>query len=77
VVFVGLVVPHVARTLVGPAHARLLPLSALYGAALVVLADTVGRVVLPPTEVQVGIMTAIVGVPVFVALIRRSRLGSL
>ncbi|WP_238993363.1 FecCD family ABC transporter permease [Nocardioides caldifontis] len=77
VVFVGLVVPHVARTLVGPAHARLLPLSAVYGASLVTLADTVGRVVLPPTEVQVGIMTAVVGVPVFVALIRRSRLGSL
>jgi len=76
-VFVGLVVPHVARTLVGPAHARLLPLSAAYGAALVVLADTVGRVVLPPTEVQVGIMSAVVGVPVFVALVRRSRLGSL
>jgi iron complex transport system permease protein len=77
VAFVGLVVPHVARTLVGPAHARLLPLSAAYGAALVVAADTVGRVVLPPTEVQVGIMTAVVGVPVFVALVRRSRLGSL
>jgi iron complex transport system permease protein len=77
VVFVGLVVPHVARTLVGPGHKRLLPLSAVFGAALVTLADTVGRVVLPPTEVQVGIMTAVVGVPVFVALVRRSRLGSL
>ena len=46
-------------------YARVLPFSLGYGAVLVVLADTVGRVVLPPTEVQVGIMTAVVGVPVF------------
>jgi iron complex transport system permease protein len=77
IAFVGLVVPHVARIVTGPAHRRVLPLSAAYGAALVVLADTAGRVVLPPTEVQVGIMTAVVGVPVFVALVRRSRLGAL
>lgn len=77
VAFVGLVVPHVVRTLTGPAHRRLLPLSAGYGAVLTVLADTVGRVLLPPTEVQVGIMTAIIGVPVFLVLVRRSRLGSL
>ena len=77
IAFVGLVVPHAARIVTGPAHRRLLPLSAAYGAALVVLADTAGRVVLPPTEVQVGIMTAVVGVPVFMALVRRSRLGAL
>jgi iron complex transport system permease protein len=76
IAFVGLVVPHAARIVAGPAHRRLLPLSAAYGAALVVLADTAGRVVLPPTEVQVGIMTAVVGVPVFMALVRRSRLGA-
>ena len=77
VAFVGLVVPHVARTLHGPGHRRLLPLSAAYGAALVVLADTVGRVVLPPTEVQVGVMAAVVGAPVFLLLARRSRIGGL
>ena len=44
---------------------------------LVALADTVGRVVLPPTEVQVGIMTAVVGVPVFLWLVRRGRMGAL
>ena len=67
IAFVGLVVPHVVRALVGPDHARVLPFSMLAGAALVVVADTVGRVVLPPSEVQVGIMAAAVGVPVFLA----------
>ena len=72
IAFVGLVVPHVVRSLVGPDYARVLPFSMLAGAALVVVADTVGRVVLPPSEVQVGIMAAVVGVPVFLALIRRT-----
>ncbi|WP_307861612.1 FecCD family ABC transporter permease [Nocardioides xinjiangensis] len=72
IAFVGLVVPHVVRGLVGPDHARVLPFSMLAGAALVVVADTVGRVVLPPSEVQVGIMAAAVGVPVFLALVRRT-----
>lgn len=72
IAFVGLVVPHVVRGLVGPDHARVLPFSMLAGAALVVVADTVGRIVLPPSEVQVGIMAAAVGVPVFIALVRRT-----
>ena len=72
IAFVGLVVPHVVRAFVGPDHARVLPFSMLAGAALVVVADTVGRIVLPPSEVQVGIMTAVVGVPVFIGLIRRT-----
>ncbi|QSR33087.1 iron ABC transporter permease [Nocardioides sp. S5] len=72
IAFVGLVVPHVVRSLVGPDHVRVLPFSMLAGAALVVVADTVGRVVLPPSEVQVGIMAAAVGVPVFIALVRRT-----
>jgi iron complex transport system permease protein len=76
VAFVGLVVPHAVRSLVGSDHARLLPLAALGGAALVVLADTLGRVVLPPAEVQVGVMAAVVGVPVFLLLVRRGRSGS-
>jgi len=77
IAFVGLVVPHLARTIVGPAHGRVLPLALGYGAALTVVADTLGRVVLPPTEVQVGVMTALVGAPVFVLLARRSRIGGL
>ncbi|GAA5106658.1 iron ABC transporter permease [Alloalcanivorax gelatiniphagus] len=72
IAFVGLVVPHVVRGLVGPDYARVLPFSMAAGAVLVVVADTVGRIVLPPSEVQVGIMAAVVGVPVFIALIRRT-----
>ena len=73
IAFVGLTVPHVARALVGPGYRRVLPLSAALGALLTVAADTLGRIVLPPAEVQVGIMTAVVGVPVFVHLVRRGR----
>lgn len=72
IAFVGLVVPHVVRSLVGPDHTRVLPFSMAAGAALVVVADTVGRIVLPPSEVQVGIMAAAVGVPFFLALVRRT-----
>ena len=55
--FVGLIVPHAVRAMVGPSHARVLPLSLGWDAMLVVVADTVGRVIAPPTEVLVGIMT--------------------
>nr|WP_179791863.1 iron ABC transporter permease [Actinopolymorpha rutila] len=77
IAFVGLIVPHAVRAVTGPRHARVVPLSAVGGALLVGLADTVGRVVLPPTEVQVGIMTAVVGVPAFLVLLRRGRMGGL
>jgi len=72
-IFVGLVVPHLARAVVGPAHLWLLPLSALFGASLLLLADTLGRVVVRPAELQVGIVTALVGAPVLIALVRRQR----
>ncbi len=75
IAFVGLVVPHLVRGATGSDHRVLLPLSAGYGAVLVLAADTVGRVVLPPSEVQVGIMTAVVGVPFFLLLVRRGRMG--
>ena len=77
IAFVGLLVPHGVRLLVGSDYARILPLSAVAGALFTVLADTLGRVVLPPAEVQVGIMTAVVGVPAFLVLVRRGRTGSL
>jgi len=77
IAFVGLVVPHAVRALVGGAYTRVLPLSMGYGAALVLLADVIGRVVLPPTEVQVGIMTAVVGVPLFCWFLRRGRMAGL
>lgn len=75
IAFVGLIVPHLVRGATGSDHRFLLPLSAGYGAVLVLVADTVGRVVLPPSEVQVGIMTAVIGVPFFLALVRRGRMG--
>ena len=77
IAFVGLLVPHGVRLVVGSDYARILPFSAVVGALFVVLADTVGRVVLPPAEVQVGIMTAVVGVPAFLVLVRRGRMGGL
>jgi iron complex transport system permease protein len=69
--FFGLVVPHAARSLVGGDYRWVLPLSGLLGAALVAAADTIGRVLLPPSELQAGLMTAVIGAPVFVWLVRR------
>jgi len=73
---VGLVVPHLARGLVGAVHLWVLPTSALLGSALLVSADVVGRVVARPGELQVGIVTALVGAPFLVALVQRRRLVS-
>lgn len=75
--FVGLVVPHVCRFVVGIDHRWLLPYSALVGAILLTMADVVGRVVARPSEVDVGIVTALVGAPVFVYLARRQKVASL
>lgn len=75
--FLGLLIPHLVRRQVGGDYGRVLPFSAVWGAVLLVTADTVGRFVLPPGEVQVGVMTAVIGAPVFVMMIRRGRLASL
>jgi iron complex transport system permease protein len=75
IAFVGLVVPHAVRAVAGGGHVRLLPLSVGFGAVLTTMADTLGRMILPPTEVQVGIMTAVVGVPAFFWFLRRGRMG--
>lgn len=69
--FVGLVVPHVVRLIVGPGHGRLLPLAAITGALLMLWADTAARSLAPGREIPVGIVTALVGAPVLVALLRR------
>jgi iron complex transport system permease protein len=71
IAFVGLVVPHIVRMLIGPDHRQLLPASALAGAVLLVLADTLARIVIAPTELPVGVVTALVGVPFFISLLRR------
>jgi iron complex transport system permease protein len=70
--FVGLVVPHAIRLLVGSDHRALLPLSFLGGAAFLVLSDVAAQLVLAPTQVPVGVITAFVGVPLFLFLLRRS-----
>jgi iron complex transport system permease protein len=73
IAFVGLTVPHVVRALAGPDHRRVLPLAALAAPTLLLVADVVGRVVAAPREVQVGIVTAVLGAPVFVWFVRRKR----
>lgn len=75
--FLGLVVPHICRLLVGVDHRWLLPFSALCGASLLLAADIVGRIVSRPAELDVGIVTAIIGGPVFIWIVRRQRLREL
>ncbi|WP_369373281.1 FecCD family ABC transporter permease [Promicromonospora sp. Populi] len=75
--FVGLTVPHVARFAVGTDQRAVVPLSMLLAATVLVLADTVGRVVTSGREIEVGVMTALLGAPVFVALVRHRRLVAL
>jgi iron complex transport system permease protein len=77
VAFVGLTVPHAARAITGPDYRKVIPWSALLGAILILLADVLGRVMAPPAEVPVGIVMAAVGVPAFIALVRRPRLAEL
>ena len=71
IAFVGLIVPHMVRMLTGPDHRLLLPAAALAGACLLVLADTAARLLLAPTELPVGVLTALIGVPFFISLLRR------
>ena len=75
--FVGLVIPHLCRLLVGTDHRWLLPFSALTGASLLVFADTLGRVIARPAELEVGIVTALVGAPFFIAIVRRQKVREL
>jgi iron-siderophore transport system permease protein len=71
--FVGLIVPHMARGLFGTDHRWLLPLSAIIGATLLLAADTLARLVIPPQEIPVGVMTALLGTPLFLHLARHVR----
>jgi iron complex transport system permease protein len=77
IAFVGLIVPHVARSITGPDHRWLIPYSGLLGVVFLLLADVFGRIVARPGELQVGIVLAIVGTPFFIALIRRRKLVQL
>jgi iron complex transport system permease protein len=76
--FVGLVIPHVCRLLIGTDHRWLLPFSALAGAALLLASDIIGRVIAPSSEeIQVGIITAVVGAPFFIWIVRRQKVREL
>lgn len=75
--FIGLVVPHIVRALTGPDYKWILPYSALAGAALLLCADVVGRLIARPGELQVGIVLAFVGAPFFIALIYRKKVMTL
>jgi iron complex transport system permease protein len=76
--FVGLVVPHICRMLIGTDHRWLLPFSAILGAALLTASDIVGRVIAPSSEeIQVGIITAIIGAPFFIWIVRRQKVREL
>ncbi|MFI0472508.1 FecCD family ABC transporter permease [Halomonas sp. HMF6819] len=74
--FVGLVVPHACRLLVGSVYRWLLPFSALAGAALLTLSDVAGRLVANPAELDVGIVTAFIGAPVFIWIVRNRKVGA-
>lgn len=75
--FVGLVVPHLCRLLVGVDHRWLLPFSALAGGILLILADVTGRIIARPSEMEVGIVTAFIGAPVFIWIVRQRRVRDL
>ena len=71
--FVGIIVPHVARRVAGPSYTTVLPLSLLGGAGFLVLADTVARTVVSPSELPIGVVTALIGSPAFIWVLRRMR----
>jgi iron complex transport system permease protein len=71
--FVGIVVPHLLRLMIGPAHRLLLPASMLLGAALMVGADTLARTIVAPAEMPIGILTAAIGAPFFLGMLLRQR----
>ena len=71
--FVGIVVPHVLRLVIGPDHRYLLPASALLGGTLLIFADMIARTIVPPAELPIGIITAFVGAPFFLWILLRGR----
>ncbi|MGA4841182.1 FecCD family ABC transporter permease [Streptomyces sp. G45] len=76
IAFTGLAVPHIARAIVGSDHRWVLPLAALIGPVMLLVSDTVGRIVFPPSEVPAGVMTALIGVPFLVTLVRRKAVAA-
>ncbi|MEU5640142.1 FecCD family ABC transporter permease [Streptomyces milbemycinicus] len=76
IAFTGLAVPHIARALVGTGHRWLLPMAALLGPVMILTSDVIGRIVFPPSEVPVSVMTALAGVPFLIALVRRKAVAA-
>ncbi|MHB1394860.1 MAG: FecCD family ABC transporter permease [Clostridia bacterium] len=77
IAFLGLVAPHIIRLVIGSDNKRVIPYSALLGAILLLLSDTVGRVLIQPVEIPVGVMTSIMGGPFFIFLLRRQKISKL
>ena len=75
--FVGLMVPHLFRMVLGPDMKKIFPMSAIVGAILLLFADTMGRILGRPGELESGIVTALIGAPVFIIIIRKAKVKSL
>lgn len=73
--FVGLMIPHLMKLLVGPDYRYLIPVSILGGSSLLVISDVIGRVAGSPGELEVGVVTAVIGAPVFVGIVRKAKVG--
>lgn len=73
--FVGLVIPHLVRLVTGPNHRYVLPLSMFVGGGFLILADLVSRTIIAPKELPIGVITALIGAPVFALLLIRERVG--
>lgn len=71
--FVGLIIPHIMRNVFGPDHRVLIPVACIGGAAFMVICDTVSKTILPPLEIPVGVITALIGAPVFIILLKRGQ----
>jgi len=77
IAFVGIIIPHTIRLLVGRSYRVVVPLSVLFGAAFLVLADTAARTVAAPAELPIGVITAFVGAPFFIVVMRSARASAL
>jgi cobalamin transport system permease protein len=77
IAFVGIIIPHTIRLLVGRSYRVVVPLSLLFGGAFLVLADTFARTVVAPAELPIGVITAFVGAPFFIVVMRSTRMAAL
>ena len=73
IAFLGLLVPHIVRLLIGPAHRALLPMCALVGASMLALADLLARTIAAPREIPLGLLTSLIGAPALIILLRAQR----